>query len=61
MLIGQILAAPQWSGDGNTVGFQGRSETYDEYGVPHEDYGPPQVPHHDYGPPEVRVAPTTEQ
>jgi hypothetical protein len=44
-------------------GFEGRSEIFevpfsvgslhDEYGVPHEEYGPPEVPHEEYGPPPV--------
>jgi hypothetical protein len=32
----------------------------EEYGVPHEEYGPPQVPHEEYGPPEpARALPET--
>lgn len=26
---------------------------HDEYGVPHEEYGPPQIPHDEYGPPQI--------
>lgn len=54
--------------DGRFDGFgEGR---FDEYGIPHEDYGPPVeppkheeygIPHEDYGPPALRVEPVTEQ
>jgi hypothetical protein len=59
-------------------GFEGRSEIFevpfalgslhDEYGIPHEEYGPPEIPHEEYGPPPVPheeygppEVPTTEQ
>jgi hypothetical protein len=64
---------PTW-GVPNT-GYEGRTEFgigggYDgfraeggviveEYGVPHEEYGPPPVPHEEYGVPELKIVPET--
>lgn len=58
--------------EGEARGFDVRfgEGRFDEYGIPHEDYGPPieppkheeyGIPHEDYGTPALRAEPVTEQ
>lgn len=46
----------------DSIGSGGYVGVHDEYGVPHEEYGPPEVPHEEYGPPRDEYVPVvTEQ
>lgn len=47
----------------DSIGGGGYVEVHDEYGVPHEEYGPPEIPHEEYGPPRDEYVPpvSTEQ